>query len=53
MMQQWADQEEQEHDHFPRRRGDYNNIIYDKRGNDHRNDKSQWDYSGSSWKQAR
>jgi hypothetical protein len=40
MLQQWADQEEQEHDRFLRRNGDYNNNC-GKQGNDHCNNKSQ------------
>ncbi|RLN30575.1 hypothetical protein C2845_PM05G21660 [Panicum miliaceum] len=43
MMQTWADQEEQERDRFSKSGNDYNN----KRNNDHRNDRSQRDYSGS------
>jgi hypothetical protein len=37
MMQAWADQEEQESDHFSKCGNDYNN---NKRGNDHRSDRS-------------
>jgi len=39
MMQWWADKEEQECDHFPRRNNDYNR----RRNNDHANDRSQRD----------
>jgi hypothetical protein len=46
MMQVWADQEEQERDRFTKHSNNYNN----KWGNDHRNDRSQRDYSGSSKK---
>jgi hypothetical protein len=48
MMQAWADQEEQERDRSSKRGNDYNNN--NKQGNDHRSDKSQRDYSGSSRK---
>jgi hypothetical protein len=49
MMQQWADQKEQDHDHFPRRGGDNDNND-SKPGNNDRNNKSQRDYSRSSQK---
>ncbi|RLN03111.1 retrotransposon protein, putative, Ty3-gypsy subclass [Panicum miliaceum] len=45
MMQNWADQEEQERDRFLKRGNDYS-----KRNNDHRNDRGQRDYSRSSQK---
>jgi hypothetical protein len=48
MLQAWADPEEQERDRFSRRGNNYNNN--NKRGNDHRSDRSQWDHSGSSQK---
>jgi hypothetical protein len=47
MMKAWADQEDQERNRFLKHCNDYNN---NKRGNGHRNDRSQRDYSGSSQK---